>query len=186
MPDHAYEISAVDRRGVYVMTQGSQRINLPEGGSAELTLNLRKRSKPPEVGQPAPPFAVKTLGGRELSLSGLRGKLVLIHFWAPARGITGLPSLKAIHARFGKDERFVMLGLCVADRHADAESVIKASGLTWPQAVLRDSGADALELDYVVRRPYPPFLIGPDGRLIAKDLQGEPLEKAVAQALGRK
>jgi hypothetical protein len=50
--------------------------------------------------------------------------------------------------------------------------------------VLRDRGADPIVLDYNAWPSYPPFLIGPDGKLIARDLQGEPLEKAVAEALG--
>ena len=74
MPDHEYEITAWDRGGA-VVPRELHRINLPEGGSAELTLVLRKRPKPPEVGKPAPAFAVKTLDGRELSLAGLRGKV---------------------------------------------------------------------------------------------------------------
>ncbi len=185
MPDHEYEVSAWSRGGEYV-PQRIERLKLPEGASKALTLTLRKRPKPLEVGRPAPPFSVKTLDGHELSLAGVRGKTVLIHSWAPLRGIADLASLKAIHDRFGKDERFIMISLCLANNPADAERVIKANGLTWPQAVLRDRGGDPIVLDYAVRPPYSPFLIGPDGQLIAKGLQGKPLENAVAAALGRK
>ncbi len=185
MPDHEYEVSAWSKDGAYV-PQRIQRLKLPEGALKELTLILRKRPKPLEAGMPAPPFSVKTLDGRELSLAGLRGKTVLIHVWAPFRGLQGLPSLKRIHDRFGKDERFAMIGLCLANNPTDGERVIKANGVTWPQAVLRDRGADPFVLDYAVRPPYVPFLIGPDGMLIAKGLQDKPLENAVAAALGRK
>lgn len=65
---------------------------------------------------------------------------------------------------------------------SDRSRLIPGIG-TSPQAVPHGSGAEALELDYAVRRPYPPFLIGPDGRLVARGQQGEPLEKAVAEAL---
>jgi hypothetical protein len=182
MPDHEYEITAWDRGGAYVPRE-LHRINLPEGGSAELTLVLRKKPKPPEVGKPAPAFAVKTLDGRELSLAGLRGKVVLLHFGYPIHGIEGLPTLKKIQELFGRDERFTMLGLNLGSEPADVERIIKASDMTWPQAVLRDRGADPIVLDYNVGPPYPTFLIGPDGNLIARDLKGEPLEKAVAEAL---
>ncbi len=80
MPDHEYEISASQPRGPYI-SRKLQRINLPEGGSAEVTLMLRKRPDPPAVGQPAPPFSVRTLDGRTVSLADLRGKTVLLHFW---------------------------------------------------------------------------------------------------------
>jgi hypothetical protein len=182
MPDHEYEITAWDREGAYVPRE-LHRINLPEGGSTELTLVLRKKPKPPEVGKRAPAFAVKALDGRELSLAGLRGKVVLIHFGYPVHGLEGLPTLKRIHERFGRDERFAMLGLNLGSDPADVERIIKANDVTWPQAVLRDRGADPIVLDYNARPPYPTFLIGPDGKLIATGLQGEPLEKAVAEAL---
>ncbi len=182
MPDHEYEITAWDREGGYIPRK-LQRINLPEGGAAELTLVLRKRPKPPEVGKPAPAFMVKTLDGRDLSLAGLRGKVVVLHFDYPVHGLDGLPTLKKIHDRFGGNERFAMLGLHLGNDTAEVERIIKANDMTWPQAVLRDRGADPIVLDYNAGPPYPTFVIGPDGNLIASDLQGEPLEKAVAEAL---
>jgi hypothetical protein len=184
MPDHEYEITAWDRGGAYVPRE-LHRINLPEGGSADLTLVLRKKPKPPEVGKPAPAFAVKTLDGRELSLAGLRGKVVLLHFDYPVHGFQGLPTLKKIHSRFGRDERFAMVGLNLGADPADVERVIKAADITWPQAVLRDRGADPTVLDYNVGPPYPTFLIGPDANLIARGLEGERLENAVAAALAQ-
>jgi peroxiredoxin len=184
MPDYEYEVIAGTQSRAYV-TQRVQRINLPEGGSGELTLILRKMPKPPEVGMPVPPFSVKTVDGRELSLAGFRGKTVLIHSWAPIRGLEGLPILKAIHDRFGKDERFVIIGLCLSDNLADAEKPIKTNGLSWPQAVLRDRNRDPIVMDYGAWLPPKSFLIGPDGKLIAKDFQNDQLEQAVAEALGR-
>jgi hypothetical protein len=41
-------------------------------------------------------------------------------------------------------------------------------------------------LDYQNRYPFKSFLIGPDGMLIARDLTGDAVEKAVAEVLGRK
>jgi hypothetical protein len=184
MPDYEYEITAWGRGGAYVPRK-LHRINLPEGGSAELTLVLRKKPKPPEVGKLAPAFAIKTLDGRELSLAGLRGKVLLLHFGYPVHDLQGLSTLKRIHERFGRDERFAMLGLSLVREPADVERIIKANDMTWPQAVLRDRGADPIVLDYDPGPPYSTFLIGPDGNLIASGLQGEPLEKAVAEALAQ-
>ncbi len=183
MPDHEYEITAWDREGGYVPRK-VHRVNLPEGGSAELTLVLRKKPKPPEVGKPAPAFAFTTLDGREVSLAGLRGKVVLLQFDYPVHGLQGLAALKRIHERFRRDPRFVMLGLNLGSDAAEVERIIRANDVTWPQAVLRDRGSDPIVQDYNVRPPYPTFLIGPDGKLIARGLQGEPLEKAVSEALG--
>jgi hypothetical protein len=182
MPDHEYEISAWGTRGTYVPTR-IHRINLPEGGSADLTLTVRKRPAPPEVGRRAPGFSVRTLEGRTLSLAGLRDKTVVLHFWQPRLGIPDATSLKAVHDRFGNDSRLAMIGVCLSDDSEAATRVIRSLGLSWPQAALRDRGADPIVIDYGARYPYKAFLIGPDGKLIAKDLEGAALEKAVAQAL---
>ena len=185
MPDHEYEISAWDRGGSYVAKR-IQRINLPEGGAAELTVVLRKRPKPPEPGQPAPPFSVQTLDGRTVSLDSLRGKIVLLQFWKPLHGLTGAASLKAVHQQFGKNDRFAMISFCLTVDPEDATKAIETAGLSWPHAVLRDRGSDPIVIDYGARYPFKSFLIGPDGKLIARDLEGVSLEKAVADALARK
>ncbi len=60
MPDHEYKIIAASKE--YVPKE-VPRLKLPEGGRAEVTLILRKKPKPPEVGKPAPPFSVRTIEG---------------------------------------------------------------------------------------------------------------------------
>jgi peroxiredoxin len=182
MPDQEYEISA--------WAQGYtpnriHRLTLKEGSFTELNLILRVQPKPPEVGKPAPPFFVKTLGGQVLSLDDLRGKFVLIHFWMPIFGLKEEPTLKAMHDRYGKDGRLVMIGFSLANDPADAAKLIKDHGLAWPQVVLRDRGGDPIVLEYQAQHPFKSFLIGPDGTLVARDLEGEGVEKAVAEALRR-
>jgi peroxiredoxin len=185
MPDHEYEIRVRDRGGAYDPGR-IQRVSLPESGSAELSFPLRKRRKPPEVGQSAPAFAVKTIDGRTLGLASLRGKTLLLHFWQPVPGIPDVTSLKAIHDRFGNDERFAMVGLCLSDDSEAATEVIRSARLSWSQALLRDRGHDPIVVDYGALQPHITFLIGPDGKLIAQGLRGAALEKAVVEALAGK
>jgi hypothetical protein len=183
MPDHEYSIYAGTREYI---PRKIHHINLPEGGSAEFTVTLRKRPEPPRWGQPAPSFVVQTLDERTLSLGALRGKIVLLHFWMPIFGMQGAPSLKAVHERFSKDDRLVMLGLCLDHDREAATRIIQANGVAWPQAALRDGGNDAIAIDYGAQHPYKAFLIGPDGKLLDANLEGPGLEKAVAEALNRR
>jgi hypothetical protein len=184
MPDHEYAIRFQGPREVYELSP-IQRISVPESGTAELSFLLRKRRKPPGAGQTAPPFAVTTIEGQALSLASLHGKTVLLHFWEPLRGI-GIPdaaTFLAIHERFGSDKRFTMVGLCLSDRSEQATRVIQSAGLSWSQAVLRDGRHDPIAINYGALQPDATCLIGPDGKLIARGLQGTALEKAVAEAL---
>ena len=52
--------------------------------------------------------------------------------------------------------------------------------------MLRDRWYDPIVINYDALQPDATFLIGPDGKLIARGLQGTALEKAVAEALAGK
>ena len=57
--------------------------------------------------------------------------------------------------------------------------------MPWPQAILRDRGADPIIQEYDGWCPPKSFLIGPDGAIQARDLSGDQVEGVVAEALGR-
>ncbi len=162
-----------------------ERVKLREGAVADLTLVLRRQLKRPEVGDPAPPFFVKTLSGEAIGLHDLRGKFVLLHFWHPQvdNCAADFPHLKAVRTRFGRPERLVILGFCLANDPKQILRLIKDKGLVWPQVFARDGWSDATVLEYEVGIPAT-ILIGPDGRVIVRDLQGPQIEEAVAKALG--
>ena len=113
IPDHEYAFFA--RATGYVPLRIEHR-SVHEGNEAELTLVMRKAPKPPAVGTPAPAFTVKLIDGRSLSLGDLRGKFVLVHFWFPVflPELNQIEPLRAVHDRFGKDDRLVVLGFCLA------------------------------------------------------------------------
>ena len=70
--------------------------------------------------QAAPPFTVKTFEGKVVKLSDLRGKSVVLDFWAtwcrPCRA--AMPHLDAVQKRFG-DQRLVVIGLSVDEEDVD-------------------------------------------------------------------
>ena len=164
-----------------------QRVTLPEGGLAELTLVARRQPKPLEVDDGAPGFVVKTLDGEILSLDSFRGKFLLLHFWSPDFGpdIPDLADLKAIHQKFGKDKRFTMLSLCPATKPDAVSKIVKEEKLSWPQALLRDRNNDPIVLNYQGWSPSRIILIGPNGKVVATNLKGNVIGDAVAEALGK-
>jgi pimeloyl-ACP methyl ester carboxylesterase len=185
MPDHEYAVSAWTR-GMSYISKRAHWLNLPEGGFAELTLILRKKPAPPEVGKTAPSFSIETIEKRPLSLDDLRGQFVLLHFWAPQPGgLTDLAHLKAVSVQLGRDDRLAIISLCLTNNPADAVKFIQVNGLSCRQAVLDGREYDPVVADYEAWPTPSSFLIGPDGTLIAKDLKGEQIETAVTEALGR-
>ncbi len=82
-----------------------------------------------EVGQVAPDFTLPGLTSGGLSLSDLRGHVVLLDFWAswcaPCRAT--MPSLEALAARY-KDKGVVLVGVSLDRTAEDATSYLRASG----------------------------------------------------------
>jgi AhpC/TSA family len=103
------------------------RLKLKEGASLDLTLTVKRQPRPPSVGDFAPPFLVKTLGGQALSLGDIRGKLVLLHFWNPFDDncLSELPRRKATWHRFAKNDRLAIIGFCLVTEAKEMTKVIK-------------------------------------------------------------
>ena len=156
-------------------------------GSLEVKIAQRLR-----VGDLAPPLQLETLDGKTmLKLEDYRGKYVLLQFWAtwcvPCHAQTVF--LKQVEEAFGKDKRFALVGVNWDHKTSDAIAFVGKHQIPWVQGSLGDTqsprspGARIIK-DYSVGLPQI-WLIGPDGRIVARDLQNESIERAVANALGK-
>jgi peroxiredoxin len=136
-------------------------------------------------GDRAPLFATVTLDGRPLKLADYQGKYVLLNFWRTdvAESVEELPHLKAAHSAWGKDKRFVLLGLNADPDAATAQRYVTEHGLSWTQCTI---GKEMdLPMRYRLRRPTS-VLIGPDGLIVQPDLRGPDIAGALQEALGGK
>jgi hypothetical protein len=139
----------------------------------------------PKVGDRAPVIAARAPDGRPLDLAALRGKFVLLHFWSGRpEDVATVADLKAIYEAFGRDERFVMIGLNSGETPGLIVRYAALRGLGWEQRYI-GSGYDPNPFEAAFGVWFPPaaFLIGPDGRILAKNLDGGPMQPAVAKAL---
>lgn len=111
----------------------------------------------PGVGQPAPALAVPELDGQAFDLGALRGKVVVLNFWAtwcpPCR--KEMPALDAFYRRY-RGRGLAMIGLSV-DRPRDRADVRKVmQSFSFPAAMLDDATVDgfgtpnALPVTFVV------------------------------------
>jgi cytochrome c biogenesis protein CcmG, thiol:disulfide interchange protein DsbE len=97
----------------------------------------------PEIGKAAPELVVTELDGQTFDLAKLRGKVVLVNYWAtwcaPCR--KDMPKLDALYRRY-HDQNLEIIGISI-DRDSDLEKVRKvAPKLAYPVALLKGISND--------------------------------------------
>jgi thiol-disulfide isomerase/thioredoxin len=142
----------------------------------------------PRVGALAPDFNISALDGKSLKFANLGGKYVLLNFWATWCGpcIGEIPDLKETYDAFGKDERFVMVGLSLDSNREQLVGFIKSKDIRWPQALLAEGFEHTIAKNYRVDAIPFIFLIGPDGKFIFCRIGGHGIKQAIASVLAPK
>lgn len=156
----------------------------PSGKSVANGIEARKITA---IGKIAPDFTQPDTLGNLVKLSDLRGKYVLVDFWAswcgPCRAEN--PNLVKTFNRY-KDKGFTVLGISL-DQPGKKDAWLAAihkDGLAWTQVSDLKFWENEVAVLYGVKAIPTNLLLDPEGKIIAKDLQGEDLSKKLSELFG--
>ena len=154
------------------------------GKSISSIINARKITA---IGKIAPDFTQPDTSGKPVKLSDLRGKYVLVDFWAswcgPCRAEN--PNLVKTFDRY-KDKGFTVLGISL-DQPGKKDAWLAAihkDNLTWTQVSDLKFWDNEVAVLYGVKAIPTNLLLDPEGKIIAKDLRGEDLSKKLSELFG--
>ena len=163
----------------------------PQGGNSAKNEAKNGVETGIDIGQRAPELVYESPSGEKISLSSLRGKMVLIDFWAawcpPCRKEN--PNLVKTYQEF-KDKEFVIgsgftvYGVSLDRSMEDWVAAIEKDGLVWETHVSDLEGWNSVPAaQYGVMQVPSNFLLDGNGIIIAKDLRGQNLDAKLKELL---
>ncbi len=141
----------------------------------------------PQAGDMAPEIALNDASGKPIKLSSLKGKVVLLDFWAswcgPCRKEN--PNVVRVYDQF-KDKGFTVFSVSLDQEKEKWLQAIQKDQLKWPNHVSDLKGWQSAGAQiYSVKGIPATFLIGKDGKIIATNLRGQELEAKLVELFNK-
>jgi peroxiredoxin len=149
-----------------------------EAPSAKLLRNKLNAKKEINVGTLAPIFSEQRLDGKTFSLESVKGKYVLLDFWSswctPCR--KEHPNLNALYNKTSRSTFEIVAVSLDTDKRSWVAAVTKDK-ISWIQLSSLSGFVNPIAVKYGIQSVPSNFLIDPSGKIIAKNIKPDELEK---------
>ncbi len=133
----------------------------------------------------APDFEALGLMDKKFKLSDFRGKYVLLDFWSTWCGpcVAEIPNLRKVNDEFKSRSDFVMLSVSLDQKLDTWRSFLKTNNMPWLQGTFAESSGPNVPEQYGVQGIPALFIINPEGKIVATDLQGSEVRSRLQRLL---
>lgn len=160
----------------------AQQFRQSEEGKA--MLEQIATSKKTAIGQQAMDFEQENDHGQKVKLSSLKGRYILLDFWAswcgPCRAEN--PNVLKAYNKF-KDKHFEILAVSLDNNKTNWLTAIAKDGMPWIHVSDLKGWRNVVAVQYGIRSIPQNLLIGPDGNIVARNLRGDALDKKLEEIL---
>lgn len=152
-----------------------------QGKSLKRHIDALKKSSP---GKKAPGVTQFDLNGEPYSLQDLKGKYVLVSFWASWNTLSRqeIPLYKEIYQEL-KDKNFDILGVSFDNDFKAWSAYVQDNGLNWKHISDLQSMNNGSALGYGIKALPQNVIVDPNGIIVARNLRGEQLKEKLRELL---
>lgn len=161
------------------------RISFLSLAFAFLTLTVKAQGPIPNITDHRLDFTVADIKGDSIKLSSLKGKVLILDFWASWCGPCRFSNkdLVKLYNKY-KDKGLEILSVSLDEEVKDWKKAVTKDKITWVQGIDR-GGLDALAaIKWQVDALPSSFLVNKNGDVVAINLEKRELEKKVKELLG--
>jgi peroxiredoxin len=172
---------------VYVATAEKATKAWPTSSHAKVFADMVEKMRATAIGQVAPEIELPNPEGQLVKLSSLRGKYVLVDFWAKWCGPCRQENPNVVRAyQAYKDKGFTVFGVSLDRNKQDWLRAIQEDNLTWTHVSdLKYFQSEAAIAYNITGIPFS-LLLDPNGVIIAKNLRGPELHRKLAEVFNKK
>ncbi len=139
---------------------------------------------------PGKPIQVagKTVDGKDFNIDSLKGKVVLVDFWATWCGpcVAELPHLKALYEGY-RAKGFEIVGISLDSERAELEGFLKSREIQWPILFEETEGQgveNKIATHYGITAIPTMILVNQEGKVVSTSVRGPELDEALEKLLG--